>query len=123
MMSATGLLLMFNDFFLARVPKIWFDVSTLIHFYEAWLATLAIVVWHFYYVIFNPEVYPLNTAFLNGLMSEEMMEAEHPLELERLKEMEAEGATANDGEKVDPKNADNDSKDGSNDSKDEEIKS
>lgn len=122
-MSATGLLLMFNDFFLARVPKIWFDVSTLIHFYEAWLATLAIVVWHFYYVIFNPEVYPLNTAFLNGLMSEEMMEAEHPLELERLKEMEAEGATANDGEKVDPKNADNDSKDGSNDSKDEEIKS
>ena len=88
-MSATGLLLMFNSFFLARAPKIWFDISTLIHYYEAWLATLAIIVWHFYFVIFNPEVFPLNTAFLDGMMSEEMMEAEHPLELARIKEQEA----------------------------------
>ncbi len=87
-MSLTGLLLMFNDFFLARAPKIWFDISTLIHYYEAWLATLAIIVWHFYFVIFNPEVYPLNTAFLDGMMSEELMEAEHPLELARIKELE-----------------------------------
>jgi hypothetical protein len=25
------------------------------------LATLAIVVWHFYFVIFDPEVYPMDT--------------------------------------------------------------
>jgi len=31
------------------------------------LATLAIVVWHFYPVIFDPDVYPLNTAFLTGI--------------------------------------------------------
>ena len=37
------------------------------HFYEALLATLAIVVWHFYSVIFDPDVYPLNTAFLTGV--------------------------------------------------------
>jgi len=37
-----------------------------VHFYEAVLATLAIVVWHFYSVIFDPDVYPLNTAFLTG---------------------------------------------------------
>ena len=36
------------------------------HFYEAVLATLAIVVWHFYSVIFDPDVYPLNTASLTG---------------------------------------------------------
>jgi hypothetical protein len=30
------------------------------------LASLAIVVWHFYSVIFDPDVYPLNTAFLTG---------------------------------------------------------
>jgi hypothetical protein len=37
-----------------------------VHFYEALLATLAIVVWHFYSIIFDPDVYPLNTAFLTG---------------------------------------------------------
>ena len=33
---------------------------------QALLATLAIVVWHFYSIIFDPDVYPLNTAFLTG---------------------------------------------------------
>ena len=41
-------------------------MATSVHFYEAVLATLAIVVWHFYSVIFDPDVYPLNTAFLTG---------------------------------------------------------
>ncbi len=104
-MSATGLLLMFNNFFLANAPKIWFDIATLIHYYEAWLATLAIIVWHFYFVIFSPEVYPLNKAFITGLMSEELMEAEHPLELERLKALEAEEGGAVEGtEKSDSTN-------------------
>lgn len=87
-MSVTGLFLMFNNYFLANTPKILLDFSTLVHFYEAWLASLAIVVWHFYYVIFNPEVYPLNTAFLDGKMSEHLMEAEHPLYLKELQEQE-----------------------------------
>jgi len=44
------------------------------------LACLAIVVWHFYHVIFDPEVYPLNTACLDGRISEEFQAHEHPLE-------------------------------------------
>jgi hypothetical protein len=48
------------------LPKLWLDVATSIHFYEAVLAALAIVVWHFYSIIFDPDVYPLNTAFLTG---------------------------------------------------------
>jgi hypothetical protein len=48
------------------LPKLWLDVATSVHFYEAVLATLAIVVWHFYSIIFDPDVYPLNTAFLTG---------------------------------------------------------
>jgi len=83
-MSATGLILFFNSFFLSFAPKILMDATTLIHLYEAWLATLAIVVWHFYFVIFNPEVYPLNTAFITGVLSEEEMKHEHPLELENI---------------------------------------
>jgi hypothetical protein len=42
------------------------DVATIIHYYEAILACLAILVWHFYHVIFDPRVYPLNWAFWDG---------------------------------------------------------
>jgi len=33
---------------------------------------------------FNPDVYPMNLAWLFGTITEEEMEEEHPLELERL---------------------------------------
>ena len=56
-----------------------------IHYYEAWLATLSIVIWHFYFVIFNPDIYPINLAFLKGTITEEEMHDEHPLELQRIK--------------------------------------
>jgi predicted CXXCH cytochrome family protein len=85
-MGFTGLMLTFNDFMLSIAPAVWLDVATIIHLYEAWLATLAIIVWHFYYVIFNPDVYPLNTAFIKGTITEEQMEHEHPRELKRIKE-------------------------------------
>jgi cytochrome b subunit of formate dehydrogenase len=65
-MIASGLLLWANNLAMKLLPKNWLDVATSIHFYEAVLATLAIVVWHFYPVVFDPDVYPLNTAFLTG---------------------------------------------------------
>jgi cytochrome b subunit of formate dehydrogenase len=84
-MSATGFILWFDNTFLGLIGKQWWDVSRTIHFYEAWLAALAIVVWHFYFVIFNPDVYPMNLAWFKGTISEEEMAHEHPLELERMK--------------------------------------
>ena len=79
-MIATGLLLWANNLALKLLPKIWLDVATSVHFYEALLATLAIVVWHFYSVIFDPEVYPLNTAFLTGnsVKTQEHSREHHP---------------------------------------------
>jgi cytochrome b subunit of formate dehydrogenase len=65
-MASTGLLLWANNLALKLFPKIVLDVATSIHFYEAVLAACAIVVWHFYSVIFDPEVYPLDTSFLTG---------------------------------------------------------
>ena len=65
-MALTGLMLWSNDLTLAWLPKSALDFATVVHFYEAILATLSIVVWHFYWVIFDPEVYPLETAFLTG---------------------------------------------------------
>ena len=65
-MIATGVLLWANNIAMKNLPKSWLDVATSVHFYEAVPATLAIVVWHFYSIIFDPDVYPLNTAFLTG---------------------------------------------------------
>ena len=65
-MGGTGLMLWANTFFLAWLPKTALDLATVVHFYEAVLATLAILVWHFYFVIFDPDVYPLDSAWLNG---------------------------------------------------------
>jgi len=65
-MASTGLLLWANNLALKLFPKVVLDVATSIHFYEAVLAACAIVIWHFYSVIFDPDIYPLDTAFLTG---------------------------------------------------------
>ena len=84
-MSVTGVILWFNSYFLGITSKLFTDVSLYIHYYEAWLAALSILVWHIYFVIFNPDVYPMNLAWLRGTLTEEEMADEHPLELERIK--------------------------------------
>ena len=38
------------------------------------------MVWHFYHVIFDPDVYPLNWACWNGKVSKHWQEEEHPLD-------------------------------------------
>lgn len=85
-MAATGFVMWFDNTFIGLLTKLGYDVSRTIHFYEAWLASLAILVWHFYFVIFNPEAYPMNMAWLTGRLTEKEMREEHPLELERLRE-------------------------------------
>jgi cytochrome b subunit of formate dehydrogenase len=84
-MAATGVVLWFEDPAIAFLTKLGWDVARTIHFYEAVLATLAIVVWHLYFVIFKPDVYPVNLAFFTGTLSESEMEEEHPLELEEIR--------------------------------------
>jgi hypothetical protein len=42
------------------------------------------MIWHIYYVIANPEAYPMNWTWLTGRISEEHLRLEHPLEWERL---------------------------------------
>ncbi len=86
-MAITGIILWLDNTFLGLLGKLWWDVARTMHYYEAWLATLAIIVWHFYFVIFNPDSYPINLAFWKGTLTEEEMEEEHPLELERLKHL------------------------------------
>jgi formate dehydrogenase gamma subunit len=68
-MALSGFLLWFNNFTLRHFPKWIMDVATAVHWYEALLATFSILLWHFYMVIFDPLVYPMDTAWLNGKIS------------------------------------------------------
>lgn len=79
-MALTGLIAWFKVIFASAVPRWWVDVAITVHFYEAILATLAILVWHFYQVILDPDTYPVNFAFLDGKMSVEHYQEEHGLD-------------------------------------------
>jgi formate dehydrogenase gamma subunit len=81
-MGLTGLMIWFKLGVFSFLPRWAIDIALAVHFYEAVLATLAIVVWHFYHVIFDPDVYPVNFAFLDGRVSEEHYREEHGLAYE-----------------------------------------
>jgi cytochrome b subunit of formate dehydrogenase len=65
-MVFTGFVLWFPTFFTRYLPGWVFEVSEVVHFYEAWLAFLAIIIWHFFFVIFHPESQPLNLTWMDG---------------------------------------------------------
>ncbi len=77
-MTFTGVFLWFDNLAVETFPKGFLDVMLVIHYYEAWLAVLAVVVWHFYMTIFRPGVYPMNCSWLNGKMRRELYVEEHP---------------------------------------------
>lgn len=87
-MTVTGFILWFKTEWLQFFPLWTWDVARTIHFYEAVLATLTIIVWHFYSVVFNPDVYPMSWAWITGYLTEHEMKEEHGLELEKIKAQE-----------------------------------
>jgi cytochrome b subunit of formate dehydrogenase len=80
-MAGTGFLLWFNSFTLRHFPKWVTDASTALHFYEAILATLSILIWHMYTVIFDPEVYPMDRSWITGMGSPHHAPAEQTPEV------------------------------------------
>jgi formate dehydrogenase gamma subunit len=84
-MVITGLVLWFPEFFMSFLPPWMFEVSEIIHYFEAWLATLSIIIWHWFLVIYHPEKYPMSLTWMNGKVSEEELKHHHPLEYEELK--------------------------------------
>jgi hypothetical protein len=77
-MVLTGLAMWFEKALTAYIGKGVMEIFLVIHYYEAWLAFLAILIWHMYGVIFNPHVYPMNPSWLTGKMPKEMFDTEHP---------------------------------------------
>jgi hypothetical protein len=87
-MVLSGLILWFLGTALRIFPKFIADIAKEAHSDEALLATLAIIIWHFYNAHLNPEKFPMNWSWLNGKISEEDTKKEHFLEWVKIQEEE-----------------------------------
>jgi cytochrome b subunit of formate dehydrogenase len=76
-MTVTGIALWFGTQTESILKVGALGIMLVIHFYEAILAGLAILIWHFYSTIFNPPVYPNNPSWYTGKMPLEMYRDEH----------------------------------------------
>jgi cytochrome b subunit of formate dehydrogenase len=76
-MGVTGFMLWYKDDVVRFLQRWWVDVALTVHFYEAVLATLAVIVWHFYHVIFDPDIYPVSWTWLDGKVTPKFYEHEH----------------------------------------------
>jgi cytochrome b subunit of formate dehydrogenase len=81
-MVITGFFLWFDNLAIHLFPKGFLDVMLVVHFYEAWLATLAIALWHLYGTVFRPGVFPGNPSWITGKMPKDMYEHEHAGDVE-----------------------------------------
>jgi formate dehydrogenase subunit gamma len=76
-MITTGLILTFNHYFISIFPKEVFDISTIIHGFEAMLAGLAIIIWHMYTVHLHPDFFPMSRTWLDGKITKENLKKHH----------------------------------------------
>jgi len=76
-MIFTGFVLWYPQWFVSVLPVWIVSASQTVHYYEAWLASLAILVWHFFFVIFHPEQYPMSWTWLTGKMPLEAVKQHH----------------------------------------------
>lgn len=83
-MAITGIILWFPTMFGENTPQWLIKVSETIHYYEAILATLSIVIWHFFFTIFHPDEYPMSMIWLSGEMTEEEWREKHPEKYRRI---------------------------------------
>ena len=88
LMGVTGVMMWAKVWVGNLLARWWVDVATAVHFYEAILASLAIVVWHFYQVFGDPDVYPMNWAWWDGKMPVDQYRHEHELDSESISDAE-----------------------------------
>jgi cytochrome b subunit of formate dehydrogenase len=77
-MIATGFILWRPDWFLDWMPSWTFDVSRVVHGFEATLAFLAIIIWHMYHVQMRPGLFLKNGVWFHGKMTREELRHHHP---------------------------------------------
>ncbi|MGB9736396.1 MAG: formate dehydrogenase subunit gamma, partial [bacterium] len=72
-MVGSGLIMWFHNLALSYFPKYVYDIAREAHSDEALLATLTIVIWHFYNVHFNPSRFPGSLVWWHGRLTREQM--------------------------------------------------
>ncbi|NOZ48151.1 MAG: DUF4405 domain-containing protein [Chlorobi bacterium] len=83
-MGLTGLILWFPTVVGDWAPVWTIKVAEIVHFYEAILATLAILVWHWFFVIFRPNEYPLSFTCVDGKMTITHYREEHRMKFKKI---------------------------------------
>ncbi len=83
-MTFTGIALVWPELATRLVPGEWMAAMRTMHGYEATFATLVVVLWHSWGVVFRPEIFPLDTSIFTGKVSIERLKEEHWLEYQRL---------------------------------------
>jgi cytochrome b subunit of formate dehydrogenase len=83
-MGVTGFILWFPTFVGEWAPIWLIKVSEIIHFYEAILASLAIIIWHWFFVIFHPKEYPMSFTWIDGKMSLQHYRHHHEKHFKRI---------------------------------------
>lgn len=82
-MVGSGLIMWLHNLTLRYLPKYVYDIAREAHSDEALLATLTIVIWHFYNVHFNPSRFPGSMVWWHGKLTKEQMLEEHALEYKK----------------------------------------
>jgi len=84
---STGLILYFPILFTRFFPGELIPAAKVAHSNEGLMAFLVVILWHIYNAHLNPDVFPFDKTIFTGKISLERMHHEHPLELERIKQV------------------------------------
>jgi len=85
LISLTGIALWAEEFSMRFLPKFMLDLTLVIHGYQGLLIFVILLLWHLYIVHLHPSVFPMNRAWITGMVDAEWLREEHPLEYEKLK--------------------------------------
>lgn len=83
-MALSGLILWFPTMVGDWAPVWLIKVSEIVHFMEAILASLAILIWHWFFVIYRPSEYPMNFTWTDGKMTLEHYRHHHERHFKRI---------------------------------------
>lgn len=86
LISLSGVVLWAENISMRILPKLFLDLTIIIHGYQGLLAFVILLFWHVYNEHLHPAVFPMNKAWLTGKVEAEWLRQEHPLEYEKLKQ-------------------------------------